>query len=156
MIYGILIGCVICYIIAYYCIKRKNREIVYLQQTVNKFTDFYQLMNHWIELKNSGKSIARYFREQEYYNIAIYGMADMANRLYEDLQETDIKVLYGIDREVCCTGARVENIYSLQEELPKVDVIVVTPFYAYDSIKQDLEKKIECPIISIEEVIWSI
>ena len=156
MIYGILIGYIMGFIFIYYSIRNKNRQIAYMQQTIDKFTDFYQLMNHWLEIRSLDKSIALYFKEQEYHKIAIYGMADIANRLYEELKETDIQIVYGIDRDVCCTGARVENIYSLQDKLPEVDVIVVTPFYAYENIKRDLEKKVTCPIVSIEEVIWSI
>ncbi len=156
MICGILAGVVLGLFIAYYLVAKKNRQIMYMRQQVDKFTDFYQLMNRWVEIKNAGKSIAEYFKEQGYYNIAVYGMADMANRLYEDLEGTDVTIIYGIDREVCCTGARVENVYSLHEDLPKADVIVVTPFYAFDNIKHDLETKTDCPIISIEEVLWSI
>ena len=156
MIYGIVIGIILGMFFSYHWVAKKNKQIAYLQQMTNKFTDFYQLMNHWVELKSEGKSVADFFREQNYYNIAVYGMADMANRLYEDLEGTNVKIVYGIDRDVCCTGARVENIYSMHEELPQADVIVVTPFYAFDSIKCALEKKTDCPIISIEEVLWSI
>ena len=151
MIISVVLGVVF----VFYLIVEKNKQLEYMKQTVNKFTDFYHLMNRWVEVKNAGRSVTEYFEEQGYYNIAVYGMADMANRLYEDLEGTRVKIVYGIDRDVCCTGSKVENIYSLQDEFPKVDVIVVTPFYAYDSIKDNLEKKVKCAIISIEEVIWS-
>ena len=49
-----------------------------------------------------------------------------------------------------------ENIYSLNDKLPKVDAVVITPFYAFDSIRNDLKNKMDAKIVSIEEVIWSL
>ena len=67
-----------------------------------------------------------------------------------------MKVSYGIDRDIAGTVCRIDEIYSLNDNLPAVDAIVVTPFYAFEAIKEQLEKKIDTGIISIEEVIWSI
>ena len=36
------------------------------------------------------------------------------------------------------------------EELPPAEVMVVTPYYAFESICNDLKEKIDCPIISLE------
>ena len=83
-------------------------------------------------------------------------MGDLANRLYEDLEKTEVKVQYGIDRDVCNTISRISQIYALEDSLEEVDAVVVTPFYAMGSIKKTLEQKVNCPIISLEEVVWSI
>ena len=52
--------------------------------------------------------------------------------------------------------ARIEDIYFPEDELPKVDAIVVTPYSAMESIKAMLKNKVDCPIISLEEVVWSV
>ena len=91
-----------------------------------------------------------------YKKIAIYGMGEFANRLMEELKNSDVEVVYGIDKDVCNSTSRVRNVYSLNDDLPQVDAIVVTPFYDMKSIKCDLKKKVDCPIVSLEEVIWSI
>ncbi len=44
-------------------------------------------------------------------------------------------------------------IKTLQEEWPKVDAIVVTAIYAFDEIKEGIEKKAGCPIISMRDII---
>lgn len=134
-----------------------NREkLEALKADNDKLSDHYQLLNHWLEVKNEGRSVAKYFFEMGYRNIAIYGMAELANRLSEDLQDKGINIVYGIDRDASCSIARIDNVYSLQDDLPKVDVIVVTPYYAFDSIKKNLEGKAACPVISIEDVVWSV
>lgn len=40
------------------------------------------------------------------------------------------------------------------DTLPDVDAIIVTAFFFFDEIEQELEDKIDCPIISIEDVVY--
>lgn len=136
--------------------KWYQNQIKALKVANEKLSDNYQLLNHWLEIRNEGRSVAEYFNDMGYQHIAIYGMAELANRLFEELEDSDIQVDYGIDRDVSCTIARIENVYSLEENLPKADVIVVTPYYAFESICRDLKGKVSCPVISIEDVIWSV
>lgn len=137
--------------------ERNVREQIRALKTSNdKLSDNYQLLNHWLEVRNEGRSTAEYFRHMGYQHIAIYGMAELANRLSEDLEGSEIQIDYGIDQDVSCTIARIEEVYSLQDELPKTEAVIVMPYYAFDHICKDLEKKVNCPIISIEDVIWSV
>lgn len=137
--------------------KKKNRKKAFdLQWQVDKFIDHFQLLNHWLEIKNEGKSVASYFEEMGYKHIAIYGMAELGNRLCEDLSDSSIYIDYGIDRDVCCCIARIDKVYSPEDELARVDAIVVTPYSVFEEIKVNLEKKVQCPIISLEDVIWSV
>ena len=36
------------------------------------------------------------------------------------------------------------------------DIVIVTPYYALEAIKKDLSGKVACPVVSIEEVVWSV
>lgn len=122
---------------------------------MNKYEQYYKLLNQWLKAKMYGHSAAEYFNDLGYKNIAIYGMADLAQRLIDDLLDSDIKVQYGIDRDAACASAVIDEVYSPDDCLPMVDVIVVTPFIDFYNIKSSLEKY-GVPIISIEEVVWSI
>lgn len=121
-----------------------------------RYQHAYMMLGHWLEALYQNHRAAEYFIDAGYRDIAIYGMGDLANRLMDDLQGSVVRVCYGIDREVAGTVCRIENIYSPDEELMPIDAVVVTPFYAFDKICENLEGKISCPVISIEEVIWSI
>lgn len=136
--------------------KRKKRKVKVLEQEIEKQTSYAQLYCHWLEAKNNGESSEKYFKELGYKRIAVYGMGEMASRLLEELKESSITILYGIDQNACCTISTISEVYSPDDELMDVDVIVVTPFMSFFAIKQKLEQKVTCPIISIEEVIWSI
>ncbi len=140
----------------YFCKTNKTKNINKLQERINILSDHFQLLNHWMEIKNEGKTLEPYFKEMKYFHIAIYGMAELANRLSEELEGTSIVVDYGIDWNVSCTSSRIKEVYFPEDNLPKTDAIIVTPYSSFDSIKAVLEKRVECPIISLEEVIWSV
>lgn len=135
---------------------RGERRVSGLQDRVDILSDHFQLLNHWLEIKSEGKSTASYFEEMGYYHIAIYGMAELANRLAEDIAGSPIQIAYGIDRDVSCSIARIGEVYFPEDDLPEADAIIVTPYSSYEDIRAVLEKKVKCPVISIEDVIWSI
>lgn len=136
--------------------KSKKTEISELKNRIEVLSDHFQLLNHWLEIRNEGKTVASYFKEMGYRHIAIYGMADLANRLSEELVGTSVSVDYGIDRDVSCSLARIGNVYGPGDDLPETDAVVVTPYASFESIKFMLEKKVTCPIVSLEEVVWSV
>jgi len=140
------------------CLAKPHRErrVSGLQDRVNILSDHFQLLNHWLEIKNEGKSTVSYFEEMGYRHIAIYGMAELANRLAEDIAGSSVQIAYGIDRDVCCSIARIGEVYYPDDDLPEADAVIVTPYSSYEDIRAVLEKKVECPVISLEEVIWSI
>lgn len=100
------------------------------------------MLCHWLEALYLGHKAAEYFAEAGYQRIAIYGMGDLANRLLDDLLESTIQVCYGIDRDAAGTVCKIENIYSANDVFPIVDAVIVTPFYAFENIYEDLRKNL--------------
>lgn len=141
---------------AYFVKKNKDEKINNLKKRIEVLSDHFQLLNHWLEIKGEGKSVISYFEEMGYHHIAIYGMAELANRLSEELSDSSVSIDYGIDRNICCSIARIDKVYYPEDTLPETNAIIVTPYSSFENIKKILEKKVNCPIISLEEVIWSI
>lgn len=133
-----------------------ERKLQIKQNRIHVLTEHFQLLNHWVEIKNEGKSLISYFEDMGYYHIAVYGMAELANRLSEELAGSSINIDYGIDRDIACSMARIDAIYFPEDNLPEIDVIIVTPYSSFEDIKTILEKKVKCPIISLEDVVWSV
>lgn len=124
---------------------------------MNKYFDYYQLLNRWLIIMNEGKRVSDYFDEENLHVIAIYGMADIGRRLCESLADSDIRVAYGIDQDVANSDAAVSEIYSPEDILPEVDAVVITPFHSFDAINRKLSLQLpETRMISIEEVIFSL
>lgn len=125
----------------------------------NKEVDLYQgcynIVSQWLCHKQSGVSLEKYFVPKGYHSIAIYGMGRLGSLLYEDLRDTDIEVKYAIDQDPYCTYPGL-NVIKPEDELKKVDAIIVTPVLIFDEIENMLLKKTTIPVISIEEVVYEV
>ena len=120
-----------------------------------KHLALFLMMNQWVAVKQEGKNLADYFDKQGYKSIAIYGMSYAGERLLEELKCSDIQVQYGIDKNADNIYMDV-NIVTMEDELKPVDAIVVTPIFFFDDIEEELSKKIDCPIISLEDVLYEV
>lgn len=125
----------------------------------NNETDLYRrcydITSQWISHKQNGISLAKYFTGKGYHSIAIYGMGRLGILLYEELKDSDVEVVYGIDRDPYCTYPELK-IVQPEDELERADVIVVTPVIAFYDIEGMLAEKTEIPVLSIEEVVYEI
>lgn len=130
-------------------IRRGNNS---LRQNYNKTNMNYKLLRKWFALKGKGIYLKEYFEAYGYRSIAIYGMADLGQFLLHELQESDIKVVYAVDRRAEKLTSDV-TILTMEDELPAVEVIVVTAVYFYNQILEGLKEKIDCPILSMEDVL---
>ncbi len=136
-------------------IKLQNRYLdrIYRERKIaNRNHALYLMMNSWLILEQKRKSFAEYFQNHNYNKIAIYGMSNMGERLYDELLGSNIKIEYGIDKNAKRIFTDLK-IYEPRDELKEVDVIVVTAINYFDDIRDELSKKINCPIISIKEII---
>lgn len=122
-------------------------------QRILKFKSYYSMLNQWLGVKQNNGNLATYFNENGYKNIAIYGMGEMGNRLYDELKDTSVNVAYGIDKNPGECYSDLE-IFEISGNLPDVDAIIVTAVFAYEDIKKDIEAIVKCPIISLEDIVY--
>ena len=121
----------------------------------DKHLALFLMMNQWVKVKQEGKNLAEYFNKEGYKNIAVYGMSYAGETLVEELKNTDIQVAYGIDKGADSIYSEVD-ILSPDEKLPKVDTVVVTAITFFDEIEEMLSKKFDCPIISLEDILYEV
>lgn len=122
---------------------------------VDKFKNYYNMLNQWLMIKQEGKSLEKWFIENEYKTVAIYGMGEMGNRLYDELKNTSIEVKYGIDKNAGSTYSDLE-VLSIDDCLEEVDVVIVTAIFAFDEIEEEIGDVILTPIISLEDIIYEL
>ena len=133
----------------------KEKKVSQKQAKVDKFKGYYNMLNEWLALKQGGKSLDEYFKQNNYKTVAIYGMGEMGNRLYDELKTTDIEIKYAIDKNVDTVYAELE-VKEIDDELPDVDVVVVTATFAFDDIVESIQDKFICPIVSLENVVFEV
>ena len=124
-------------------------------EKVDKFKSYYNMLNQWLLLKQQGKSLTKYFEDKGYKSIAIYGMGEMGNRLYDELLGTDIVVKYAIDKNAANTYSEL-TVCELEDELETVDAIIVTAIFAFEEIEASVNGVVNYPVISLEDVVYGI
>lgn len=135
-------------------VLKTQKDKMKKEDQLNRKNDaILKLYSQWVSLKQQGKSIADYLKAQDYKTVAIYGMHYMGENLLEELRGSDVEVKYAIDRNA-------ENIFSdvdvltMNDDLPPVDAVIVTAFYFFDEIEESLAEKLDCPALSIEDILY--
>ena len=81
-------------------------------------------------------------------------MSYIGERLFEELKNSSIIIKYGIDKTK--NGIYFDlDIVTVEDELATVDAIIVTAFHYFDEIEKQLSRKVQCPIISIEDILYT-
>ena len=126
-----------------------------IKNTSDKHFAMFRMMNQWVRVKQAGKNLASYFEANGYNRIAVYGMSYVGETLLDELKGTNIIVAYGIDRNAAAIYADVD-VVTIEDELTKVDAVVVTAITFFEEIKAQLSTKMDCPIISLEEALHEV
>ena len=135
--------------------KGLSRRAEEEHQLAEKHLRIMVALDQWVAVKQEGKNLATYFEKKGYKKIAIYGMSYLGERLLSELKDTEIQVVYGIDKNADNIYSEIQ-VKSLEDDLDEVDAIVVTAISFFDEIEFELEKRVDCPIVSIEDALYEI
>ncbi len=131
--------------------KRLQKREDYSQ----KILSYYFIYNQWLSLHQQGKSLVDYFEKNGYKTIAIYGMRELGERLYDEIKDSSITVKYIIDKNADAIYADVD-VVAPEDHLEPVDVIVVTACYFFDTIERELSAIVKYPVVSLEDVVYGV
>lgn len=137
---------------AIHIIFKADKEVDKSLLEATKFLYMFKVMNQWMQALHAHKSMERYLMIAGYEKIAVYGMHYIGERLLEELVESKVTVAYAIDKNREMSNYDID-IYKPTDELPPVDLLVVTTALYFYDIKRELQEKVKCPIISIEELV---
>lgn len=114
---------------------------------------YVELLHNWLCLKEQKVDFAVYFKKYGYKNIAIYDMGKLGMHLLNELRESNVTVCYGIDENSEKIQCEVDIYKPEQETLKQIDAVVITITNQCCEIAEKLRQNINCPMISIEEII---
>lgn len=135
--------------------KIYEQKLNKLEQLSNKHLSLFLMMNQWLKAKQDGKDIVGYFEKNQYKRIAIYGMSYVGKTLLNELKESEIDIAFAVDRNLDDIYADI-NIVSINDSWEDIDVVVVTAITFFDEIEQQLLTKVNCPIVSLEDILSEI
>lgn len=109
------------------------------------------ILNKWFSAYRIGVRASDFFYKYGYSTVAIYGMGILGKQLMEELKDSDLKVLYYIDKINVLPKEDLRRL-SIEEKLPEVDCIVVTVITEFESIYDILKEKSDASIINLNEI----
>lgn len=121
-------------------------------EALKKSHRLYSVFDQWLTFLQEGKSLEEYFKQNNYKTVAIYGMRELGEHLYDELKDSDITVKYVIDKNADAVYTDVD-VVTPDDHLERVDVIIVTAVYYFEEIKEMLETKVDYAIVSLEDII---
>ncbi len=117
-----------------------EKECENLKKMSHKHLQLYLTAIKWIELRQKKMKIDEYLSEKGYCTAAIYGMSYMGERLAYELNDSNIEVLYGIDKDAKKKNSDIPVF--LPSELPeRVDIIINTTVFENTCLLEELNLK---------------
>ncbi len=133
--------------------RDKDDKFVAEKNRSKKHLDLFETSIQWVMNLQNGKRIEEYLGKKGYKSIAIYGMGKMGEALYSELKNSRITVKYCIDKNA-------EDIYgdykifSPDDDLDMVDAVVITAVSFFGEISESLSKKMDCEMVSLEDIVY--
>lgn len=110
----------------------------------------FLILYDWMERKqNDSDSFVTVLQKKGYNKIVIYGWGYLGHLLCKELMYTQIEVKGILDRKCLIDTYNIPS-YRLQDDLPKVDAVVLTVLYDGERIRDNLNRIMDCPVISLE------
>lgn len=131
--------------------EKESRE---KEENIQSLLRHDKLLDNWMYLRDHQINVSDFFHKYGYREIAIYGMGKLGRHLLYELEQGDISVAYGIDKNSGENGRDMGmRIYAPGSPVPEVDAVVITVTNQYAQIGRMLNKTMKCPKITMEEII---
>ena len=144
-----------CLIVEHRVIKSLSIELTKQRNLSDKHFELYMLMKNWVKLKQKGVNLSSYFLRKGYKRIAIYGMNYVGRILVDELKNSGLEIVRGIDKNSDAVNSDIKVVVPDNFD-DQVDAIVVTPISFYNEICEEMEKRITCPIISLKNIVFEL
>lgn len=133
--------------------KSMKGKISQLDNLIKKNTVTENMLLNWISIKQDKHNICNFFTEHDIKKIAIYGMGPVGQRLYRELENTGVSVVFSVDQNAMNIYSEIP-VLTMEDEWPEIDAIIVTPIFYYESIRKCIENKIVCAVFSLDDIIY--
>ena len=135
--------------------KRTSKTIIRWKGLADKHLLLYEMSVKWIELKQHKKSIGNYLKDKGCYRIGIYGMNHLGRRLFFELKDSELYIVYGIDQNAKDIHIKGLEVVPPEKMTKDIDTVIVTPVMEYEMIQKELLKKLknDAAIISLASIL---
>ncbi|MGE9842295.1 glycosyltransferase WbsX family protein [Selenomonas bovis] len=123
-----------------------------LQANCDRYRGYWQVMDQWLMLLESGKSIVNWLRVHGYAQVAVYGYGMLGKHLVRQMEQEQLPPVYLIDQQPEKDSGSLP-LMTLEDELPAADLVIVTVQYDFPAIQQKLKEKVAAEIRPLDWLI---
>lgn len=109
----------------------------------------WDVLAKWIWLKEKHIKLSEHLLRIGCKSVAIYGCAVLGEMAYDELKN-DITVKYFIDRNADAIEKEIP-VYSLQNELPEVDSIIITLIDEAEKVEREIVNMLDSKILILKD-----
>lgn len=122
---------------------------------VDRYHSYWVTFDKWLSVLENGSTISDYLISNGIKRVGIYGLGMSGKHLISQLEKSEIEIGFGVDRKKI--EEKMEfDVYCIDDEIPKADLIIVSVTYDFASIYEELSMKTDCEIVSINELLDNI
>lgn len=115
----------------------------------------FSVLDLWLKNYREGKRIESFFVDNEYKNVAIYGMGRLGMHVLSELRGSSINIDYCIDKN---SQLPIDEIVIVKPEylnnMKETDAIIVTPIQYFNEIEKCLiEYGYDGDILSLAQIV---
>lgn len=130
-----------------------RRTAMYLDK-VKQLRDIIDILFLWLPQDNREDVIENYLIDHGYLYPCIYDMRNLGQILLESMQNIEPEVFSYIEKrkgDYCMLDLNAEEMDS--KSIQKVDIVVVADKYVSKLAKDNIQRLVQCPIVSLGEII---
>ncbi len=130
-----------------------SKEMKRIQKRQDLFERLYRPINEWFAKEQAGRTLAKYLEEKQYKKIAIYGMGNLANRIYDALKNSPVEIVCCIDENNSYYSDT--ELITISDDFPKLDAVIFTDFLKGEEVMNEIKKKGAFDILFLEDIIFN-
>ena len=117
-------------------------------------TKLHEVAMQWMELETKHpNALADYLTDKGYKKIGIYGYDRMGKLLLKKLKDWETVVIDEMHKQA---DPEVRTIHTTVDKYPETDMMIVSRFFEFDRIVDDIRSKTDAEIIPLDQFIEEI
>lgn len=135
-------------------IKSKEKKEENSIKTYNRINGYYYVLCMWIRNLNSGKTIEQYCVHNKIKTLGIYGIGFLSDLLVDELKDTNVNSDILIERNARKKSYQNQQVIKLENINDfHLDAIIVTPVFAFNDIKKEINCFSDIRVISLYDIV---
>lgn len=124
--------------------------------TMAVYKEKNDMYEQWLRIMYKGQSISKYIKASGYSHAALYGLGEAGMLLVKEFDQSGIHIDYILEPNFNRNSYKEHIVKRDLDRLKNTDVMIITEFADYEIILGKLENILECPVLALDDLLFSI